>query len=165
MRLKRQDVKHGSKLNRMEMPDPDTLPQVFADGKDVVVTHGPIVVRAGRPRESGVLHAIVLDNGVLTIPDELRPDKPAIVPQDWIDWLNAQDCEDHATFELDWEDESTMGERPETLISNNPLMQQLWECMLRPLTDEEINTPVRSMGHAWQIPSPGILYLPEEIPS
>lgn len=41
------------------LPDPDTLPQIFADGKDVVIDSpiGPVVVRAGSPEPATPLLA------------------------------------------------------------------------------------------------------------
>lgn len=85
---------------------------------------------------------------------------------------------------FDWEDEANMGERIEydnmldILIDlygpsepcapaedheDSPFIRELIEHMSRPLTQEEIDRPMRSMGHAWQIPDGGILYIPEEL--
>lgn len=94
---------------------------------------------------------------------EFELDWDAPEPEEYLQRVAAKIAEWHEQRLDDWEYQATKGDQPDGLISNNPLMQQIWECMLRPLTQEEINTPVRSMGHPWQIPSGGILYIPSEI--
>jgi hypothetical protein len=58
------------------MPDPDSLPQIFADGRDVVVQtiDGPIVIRSRSYNRSAYHLSAVRDggNGWLLMPDELR---------------------------------------------------------------------------------------------